>query len=88
MGKFQTQVVPLRNAGNIPIDVSLELTHHADCFATIPMQLMIEPGGQSEITIKYEPKPNTTEKVERYLSHSNIETIYVCLLEYIERFSF
>lgn len=51
----QTQVIPLRNAGNIPIEVSLEMSEWSDMFTVSPMQLMIEPGGQTEVCVQFEP---------------------------------
>ena len=65
VGKFHTQVIPLRNAGNITIDVTLEVTHYQDLFAPFPAQLQIEPGGLSEVTIKFQPKESSTEKLHR-----------------------
>lgn len=67
LGKFQTHIIPLRNAGNIPIEVSMEVTHHQESFITIPSQLMIEPGGQSEVMVKFEPKNTIPQTFERFV---------------------
>jgi hypothetical protein len=64
-GRSVMQRVPLRNAGNIPLEVSLEVTHWPDFFTVVPMQLMIEPGGQSEFLVKFEPKQSPMTDFER-----------------------
>ena len=61
-----TKVIPLRNAGNIVLDVSLEVTVYQDYFTVIPAQLMIEPGGQSEVLLTLCPKHGAASKLERY----------------------
>lgn len=59
----QMQIVPLRNAGNIPLDVSLEMAHWTDLFTVTPMQVMIEPGGQSEVCVRFEPTSTAVKGV-------------------------
>ena len=65
VGKFHTQVIPLRNAGNIAIDVTLEVTHFQDMFSPFPSQLQIEPGGLSEVTLKFQPKESCSDVIHR-----------------------
>ena len=59
------QRIPLKNAGNIPLDVSLEVTHWPDVFTVVPMQLMIEPGGTSEFLLKFDPKQTHLTEFDR-----------------------
>ncbi|KAK2155816.1 hypothetical protein LSH36_230g01007, partial [Paralvinella palmiformis] len=66
-GKSAMQRIPLRNAGNIPLEVSLEVTHWPDVFTVVPMQLMIEAGGTSEFLIKFEPKQSHITNFESLL---------------------
>ena len=65
VGTFQTLVIPLRNAGNITIDVTLEVTHYAHLFALFPSHLQIEAGGLSEVTIKFQPNETLLEPIHR-----------------------
>ena len=60
--------MPLKNSGNIPLEVSLEVTHWADIFTVIPMQLLIEAGGISEVFIKFNPKQSHMTEFERYVA--------------------
>lgn len=63
----QSQTIPLRNAGNIPIEVSLEMSEWSDMFTVSPMQLMLEPGGQTEVCVRFEPAQSAaiSSKFER-----------------------
>ena len=67
VGQSHTQSIPLRNAGNIALEVSLEVTHWPDFFTVMPMQLMIEPGGQSDCLIKFSPNQTTAAAFERFV---------------------
>ena len=58
-------MIPLRNAGNIPLDVTLEVTHWPDFFTVIPMMLSIAPGEEQEVIVKFEPKHANASKFER-----------------------
>ena len=78
VGTFQTQVVPLRNAGNITIDVTLEVTHCTHLFALYPSQLQIEPGGLSEVTVKFESKERLHEKIHRYVRSTMTSFMHSC----------
>ena len=61
----QTQFIPLHNAGNIPLDVSIEVTEWPDLFVVMPMRLTIQPGDQSRVMIRFEPKENVSPSFER-----------------------
>lgn len=50
------------------IDLNLDISCHADIFSVLPMQMMINPGGQSNVVIKFEPQYNVRlNKVESRL---------------------
>ena len=65
IGCTVSRKIPLRNAGNIPLEVSLEVTHWPDFFEVIPPRLTIEPKGQSEVLVKFDPKQSSADKFER-----------------------
>ena len=56
-GECVSRTIPLRNAGNIPMEVSMEMPDGGIHFTVAPMQLMMEPGGLSQIIVKFHPKP-------------------------------
>ena len=65
MNSSVSRVIPLRNAGTIPLEVSLDVLQYADHFTVTPMQLMIEAGGQSQVVLKFHPKPHAGTKMDR-----------------------
>ena len=64
-GECQTRFIPLRNAGNIPLDVSLEVADWSDLFVVRPTQLTIQPAGESQVMVRFEPKENVAATFER-----------------------
>ncbi len=65
VGRCCMHTIPLRNAGNIPLEVSLEVTHWPDFFTVIPMQMVIQPASMSDVVIKFEPKQAEAASFER-----------------------
>lgn len=65
VGNCQTQFIPLHNAGNIPLNVSVEVTDWSDLFVVMPTQLTIQPADQSQVMVRFEPKENVASTFER-----------------------
>jgi len=66
-GQSVDSVLQLRNAGSIILDVSLEPQDFADLFSVIPEQCQIEPGGISEVTVRFCAPHNPSERLIRRL---------------------
>ena len=64
VGQVVNRVIPLRNAGTIPLDVSVKVIMHEEQFTVVPMQLTIEPGAQSEVILRFHPQTDETN-IER-----------------------
>lgn len=65
VGECDTTTIPLRNAGNIPLEVYFEVTHWPDFFSATPNQLSIPPGGYRNVNINFLPKQSTSAKFDR-----------------------
>ena len=62
-GQFADVVLPLRNAGAIVLNVSLESQSFADLFEITPAQCQIEPGGSAEVCIRFHAPANPADAV-------------------------
>jgi hypothetical protein len=62
-GQVVDLIVPLRNAGAIPFDVSIEPSHYAELFTVMPTMCMIEPGGQSDVHVRFAVPENVNSAV-------------------------
>jgi len=62
-GQFADVVLPLRNAGAIVLDVSLEPQSYADLFDITPAQCQIEPGGSAEVCVRFYAPLNPADTV-------------------------
>ena len=67
VGHSDHKTVQLRNAGNIPLEVTLEVTHWPDFFTVTPQTLRIEPGCGRDVIVKFRPEHANARKFERYV---------------------
>ena len=67
VGQSDHKSVQLRNAGNIPMEVTLEVTHWPDVFTVTPQTLRIESGCGCDVIEKFRPEHANARKFERYV---------------------
>ena len=77
-GKNSSQhVIPLRNAGNIPLEVCLEVTHWRELFTFTPAYFTSQPGGETQVTIQFKSPANAEPKTfQRYVWKNNNYTLF------------
>ncbi|XP_028985028.1 centrosomal protein of 192 kDa isoform X2 [Betta splendens] len=52
-GKCSQQALPLKNAGNIDVQLNLKTTHGVDCFSVTPSELFLTVGEEQEIFVSF-----------------------------------
>ena len=62
-GQFADVILPLRNAGAIVLNVSLESESYADLFDITPAQCQIEPAGSAEVCVRFHAPVNPADTV-------------------------
>jgi len=76
-GQFADSVLPLRNAGAIDLDVSLESQTHADKFIITPEQCRLLPRDNANIYIRFHaPTSPAVTVYERSVSHLLLFSIF------------
>ncbi|XP_021243334.1 centrosomal protein of 192 kDa isoform X2 [Numida meleagris] len=60
VGSTAKQQLPLKNAGNIGVNLKLKTSEQDNCFAVEPDDLFLLPGEEQEVTVKFSPKNVTT----------------------------
>ncbi|XP_015710781.1 centrosomal protein of 192 kDa isoform X2 [Coturnix japonica] len=50
------QQLPLKNAGNIGVNLKLKISEQDSCFSVEPDDLFLLPGEEREVTVKFSPK--------------------------------
>ncbi|XP_033117603.1 centrosomal protein of 192 kDa-like [Anneissia japonica] len=65
VGQHSSRNLPLKNAGNLRLDIHLSVTRAKELFTMVPEKLSIEPGDDRDILVKYSPKeaPSEVESV-------------------------
>ena len=80
VGQSDHKSIQLRNAGNIPMEVTLEVTHWPDFFTVTPQTLRIEPGCGCDVIVKFRPEHANARKFERYVDLlKNLLNIFLCI---------
>jgi len=65
-GQYSDVVLPLRNAGAIVLDISLESQEYAELFTITPERCQIEPGGSANVLVRFHaPASPATTVYER-----------------------
>lgn len=54
-GTQSKEVIPLRNAGNLTLSLSIDICGLSDFFTASPSQLKLQPGEESEVKILFSP---------------------------------
>ena len=62
---MSSQYIPLRNAGNIPLDVILDILDLPDVFSVMPSHIRIDPGNEAEVLVKFKPNDGDQKTKER-----------------------
>lgn len=62
VGKSSQQMLPLKNAGNIDVQLKLKCTGAEDCFSVTPNELCLKVGKEQSIVISFKAQENSKAK--------------------------
>jgi len=77
-GQVHEFTIPLRNAGVLPFDVSIDVSHYQELFHVTPAICAIEPGELSCIKVRFSTPVNATSNIYK---RRELYIIVNCLLE-------
>ncbi|XP_041101088.1 centrosomal protein of 192 kDa isoform X2 [Polyodon spathula] len=60
LGTTAKQMLPLKNAGNIDVQLKIKISNSEDCFSVKPEDLFLHAGDEQEITISFTSQGNRT----------------------------
>jgi hypothetical protein len=62
----ETKFLPIRNCGEISLDIDLSFSEWSDLFAVHPNEIILDPGTESAVKVTFTARENMTEaKFER-----------------------
>jgi hypothetical protein len=63
---METKFLPIRNCGEIPLNIDLSFSDWSDLFAVHPSEVILDPGTDSAVKVTFAAGENMTEtKYER-----------------------
>jgi len=68
IGQSSTYTFPVRNSGDIPLDVDLQFSDWSELFSVCPMRVQLDPGQQlmSTVTFRHHPVLHETVILTQY----------------------
>ncbi len=64
-GRVAEHVFPVRNAGNLPFHVRLEVAEFSDVFTVTPEEGRVDPGQDLDVTVNFKPTTHHVHKINR-----------------------
>ncbi|XP_071958004.1 uncharacterized protein [Antedon mediterranea] len=61
VGQYASRNFPLKNAGNLRLDIQLSVVRAKDLFTMVPEKLALEPDEERDVLVKYRPKEAPSE---------------------------